>query len=247
MTYPKFKNKHLEEALFDPKDFLNYVKYHNKNLPKRYIIIYAEDILKYLKKKYRLKKINTAQFTKSYSYDNIGIIKIEGIGSPLAASVFEELIAMGGKFFINIGAAGGLQKEGIYLCKKALRDEGTSYHYIAKGKFEYPDKELTNKLSCFLKKHNIEFKEGVNWTIDAPYRETISEINKYKKQGYSTVEMEASALFAVAKFRRVKIASAFVVSDILGKKWEPKFFHMNTKKLKFQLIDAAIDCLRNIK
>lgn len=157
----------------------------------------------------------------------------------------EELIALGGKEFLNIGTAGGLKKEGIILCEKALRDEGTSYHYIPKGKFAYPDKSLTIRLEKLLKKINIPFMKGATWTIDAPYRETKAEIEKYSKQGIYTVEMEASALFSVAKYRNVKIASVFIVSDLLGKKWLPKFHRFNVKRAQNDLIDVAINFFRN--
>ena len=81
-----------------------------------------------------------------------------------------------------------------------------------------------------LKKKGLQFFRGVTWTIDAPYRETKAELQHYKKLGISTVEMEASAMFAVAKYRKVKIASAFVVSDILGTKWVPKFHKLDVKR-----------------
>lgn len=56
--------------------------------------------------------------------------------------------------------------------------------------------------------------------------------------------MEAAALFAVAKYRKVRIASVFVVSDLLGKKWLPKFHRFDIKKAQNLLIDAAVECLR---
>jgi uridine phosphorylase len=174
-------------------------------------------------------------------YKNIGLIRMNGIGSPHAVTVLEELIAMGAKEFINIGTAGGLHHRGIFVCNKALRDEGTSYHYIKEGKYSYPDKSLTDKFKIFLTKKGLDFFEGTTWTIDAPYRETKAEVKKYSKEGIFTVEMEASALFVVAKYRKVKIASAFVASDILKEKWEPEFHRFDVKKTENKLIDAAVE------
>ncbi|VVB78942.1 Purine nucleoside phosphorylase [uncultured archaeon] len=241
--YPKFKNKHLEEALFNPKDYINYKKY-SKNLPKKYILVYQKKILEDFKKKYNPKKIELYSLLTIYLYKDIGIVRMTGIGSPNAVTVMEELIALGGKTFLNIGAAGGLQNEGIFLCKSALRDEGTSYHYLPHGDFIYPDKNLTKKLGESLSKKGLKYSDGITWTIDAPYRETRAEINHYRKKGICTVEMEASALFAVARLRKVKIASAFVVSDLLVKEWEPKFHTINLKKTLNNLLDSAIDCLK---
>lgn len=176
------------------------------------------------------------------------MVHLNGIGSPHAATVMEELIALGGKKFINIGSAGGLKSFGTFLCEKSIRDEGTSHHYIPKGKFAYPSNSLTKRLEKSLLKNNISFQKGTSWTIDAPYRETIAEIKKYKEEGVSTVEMESSALFAVAEVRKVKVASAFVVSDVLGeKKWEPKFDTRQVNQSLYNLFDAALDCLLSKK
>lgn len=244
MSFPKFKNKHLEKALFEPQDFINYKKFSKRKLPKKYIITYQTSALNYFKRKYHPKKIEIYSLLTIYRYKDIGFIKMKGVGSPHSAGILEELIALGGKEFLNIGTAGGLQHEGIFLCNKALRDEGTSYHYIPHGDYSHPDKSLTKKLGKAIEKQGLEYYRGTTWTTDAPYRETKAEIQKYKKQGIATVEMEASALFTVAKYRKVKIASAFVVSDILGEKWEPKFHKLDMKRTLHKLIDAAVKCLR---
>ena len=241
MVYPHFKNKHLQEALIHPQDFVKAHKVKG-SLPKKYIITYQTSAKNYFLRKYKPKKKTIYSLLTIYRYKDVGFIKMTGVGAPNAAAVFEEMIALGGKEFLNIGTAGGLYREGVFLCEKALRDEGTSHHYLPYGKFEYPDKKLTEKLGKCLEKHRIPYFRGTTWTIDAPYRETKAEVERYSKQGISTVEMEASALFAVAKYRQVKIASAFVVSDVLGKKWESKFHRFDIKRTLNRLIDSAIDC-----
>lgn len=245
--YPKFKNKHLEKPLFNPNSKEN-VK--NRDYPNKYIIIYDKRSKAYLLRKYRPKKIETthSQLYEMYKYKNIGFIKINGIGSPQAVFVLEKLIhRFKGKHFINLGFAGGLETKGIVLCTKALRDEGTSYHYDKHQDYSYPDKGLTNRLENSLKRQGIDFIKGANWTIDAFYKETKAEISRFKKRGICTVDMEASALFTVAKCRKVKIASAFIVSDILGKRHKLVLYEKNTIIKLNQLLDAAIECLINIK
>ncbi|MBI2148402.1 nucleoside phosphorylase [Candidatus Woesearchaeota archaeon] len=247
MSYPNFQGKHLEQALFNPEDFVNwrnYLKKNYKNAPKKYIIIYYPKILNNFKRKYKTKKIKLYRLITIYQYKAVGVICMTGIGSAHATVVFEELIALGGKEFFNIGSAGGLKDFGVFLCDKAIRDEGTSYHYIAHEKFAYPDKELTERFEKILLKNNILFQKAASWTIDAPYRETKAEIQRYKKEGISTVEMEASALFTVAKIRKVKIASAFVVSDLLDNdKWNPQFDAKHVNKKINKLFDLALECL----
>jgi uridine phosphorylase len=244
MVFPKYKNKHLEEALFSARDYSNYKKMRKDITPKKMIICYQKSIEVYFKKKFKGKfeKIKINNSLDYYKTKDIGFIKMKGVGSPNAATIMEELIALGVKEFINLGTAGGLYSEGVFLCSKAVRDEGTSHHYIKDGIYIEPDKKLTDRLGNSLEKFEINYQRGITWTIDAPYRETKKEIEYYKKLGVRTVEMEASALFAVAKVRKVKIASIFAVSDVLGKKWDPKFHEIDLKKTLNKLVDASIDC-----
>ena len=246
MPFPKFKNKHLEEALFNPVDFVKYKKWDPKRFPKKVIILYPGSPFSYFKRKYRgqYRPVDFYSHHEILKLDNIGIIRLEGIGSPHAATFMEELIAGGAREFINMGTAGGLYSEGVFLCDKAIRDEGTSHHYLPDGKYSYPDKSLTEKLGKALEKAGIQYQTGTTWTIDAPYRETKAEIARYKKEGVRTVEMEAAALFAVAKVRSVKIASMFAVSDVLGEKWDPRFHTMNLKKTLNKMLDVAVECLK---
>ncbi len=246
MAYPQFKNKHLEKSLFSPEDFVTwqrYLKRHPKRKPKKYIIVYYPYLLDYFKRKYKPIKIKLYRLITIYRYKDIAAVLMTGIGAPHAATVLEELIGLGGREFINIGTAGGLHRFGVFLCQRAIRDEGTSHHYIAAGKYSYPDKTLTEKLGTCIRRKGIAFERGSTWTIDAPYRETVAEIRHYKRQNVKTVEMEASALFAVARVRKVKIASAFVVSDLLGDRWDPQFYAKHVKENLKKLVDAAVQCL----
>ena len=244
MVFPKFKNKHLEKALISPKNLHEYTGHTGARIPRNCIILYYDNFFRNLKRKYKPMKLKeTAVGAEFYKLGKIGIIKINGIGSPHAVTVLEEAIDLGGRNFINVGTAGGLDMEGIFLCSKALRDEGTSYHYLPHGHFSHPDIKLTERLGKFMEEMGIKYKKAPTWTIDAPDRETVAEVNKYKKMGIATVEMEASALFAVANLRKVKIASAFVVSDILGKEWNPKFNHIDTKRGLEMIFKAAVKCL----
>ncbi len=243
MSFPQFKDKHLEKALFDPEDFVRY-KNHVEKFPKKYVFIYSAKALNYFRRKYHPKKVKYSSKTNIYQHGNIGLVMMSGVGSPHASMVMEELIAVGGTTFLNIGMAGGLREQGIFLCTGALRDEGTSHHYLAHDKFIYPDKGLTKKLGVNINGLGLSFLTGLTWTIDAPYRETRAEIEHYSGKGISTVEMEASALFAVARYRKVKIAAAFIVSDILKEKWEPRFNKRDVRRNLNLLVDAGVNCLK---
>jgi uridine phosphorylase len=246
MPYPNFKNKHSEKALFSPKDFVTWKENYPEgppNKPRKYVLTYYPYVINYFRRKYRPVKYEQNWTITILQHDDIAVVQLTGIGAPNAVVVLEELIALGGEQFINVGAAGGLNDFGVFLCDRAIRDEGTSHHYIPRGKYSYPDKGLTGKLGKSMKKLGFEFERGTTWTIDAPYRETKTEIRHYKGQGVKTVDMEASALFSVASVRKVKMAAAFVVSDILGEdKWDPQFEARHVRQKLKILLDAAIDC-----
>jgi uridine phosphorylase len=246
MVFPKFKNKFLEEALFSPEEFGMYKKWSKDKFPKKMIFCYQRSLLSYFKRKYKGKyeKIKISKSQEILKLGEIGFMKMNGIGAPHAATLMEELIAHGTREIINLGTAGGLSEPGVFLCNKAVRDEGTSHHYLPDSIYSYPDENLTKRLAKSLEELGINYKINPTWTIDAPYRETKREIFHYKKMGIKTVEMEAAALFAVAKIRKVKIASLFAVSDVLGEKWDPLFHKMDLKRILNRLVDASINCFK---
>jgi uridine phosphorylase len=247
MGFPNFRNKHREVALFSAENYVRWAKNIAKNRsakPEKFILIYYPYLLNYFKRKYGSNTINVNRLIRIHQYKNIGVVLLTGIGSPHAVVVLEEIIALGGKEFLNIGSCGGLNGFGVFLLGKAIRDEGTSHHYAKYGKYSYPNKELTDSLGESLSDSGLVFKTGTSWTIDAPYRETKAEIKHYRREGVDTVEMEASALFAVARARKVKLASAVVVSDVLGdKQWDPQFDSKHFKTKLKRLLDSAVDCL----
>lgn len=232
MSFPNFKDKYLQEASFHPDHYVKYKRWQKNKIPKKIILSYQDIAEEHFINKYHPEKCPLYRLLTIYTFRNIGFVKMTGIGAPNAVTVFEELIALGGREFLNIGTAGGLHREGIFLCEKALRDEGTSHHYLPKRKFSFPDSELTKRLESILKERKIKYNKGATWTIDAPYRETKAEIEKYSRNGISTVEMEAAALFAVAKYRKVKIAALFVVSDVLEKSGNLSFISLMSEKHK---------------
>lgn len=247
MTYPNLKNKHLEQAIIRADHSGEGKKKYFGKIPNKCIILYQDPPFNYLKKKFKGKyqklDVNFSWGFKGIYYTkNFVFCMMSGIGAPHATLMFEELIALGINEFINIGIAGGLRKFGIFLCDKAIRDEGTSQHYILHEKYSYPNKLLTEKLEKVMKKYNVTFERATNWTIDAPLMETKKEVEIYKKEGVATVEMEISALFVVAQLRKVKIAAAFVVSDVLNDDWKDMNQENFVKKDLVKVTECAIDC-----
>jgi uridine phosphorylase len=125
------------------------------------------------------------------------------------------------------------------LCERAIRDEGVSHHYLPPDKYVHPSPELSAELGAALGAL-ADFRRGSTWTIDAPYRETVEELRRYRSEGVLTVEMEAAALAAVAQYRSVEFAAAFTVSDSLADLvWDPQFHHPETVRGLDRLYEAA--------
>jgi uridine phosphorylase len=168
-----------------------------------------------------------------YKDSRILVLKVPGFGAPTAVMTLEELIAFGIKKFVNLGTAGGLQQSmdigDIVICESAIRDEGASHHYLPDEKYAYSCPELTERLCTAFERKGIQYGKGTSWTTDAPYRETIEELRQYRADGVATVEMEASALFAVGTYRGVSVSSVFVISDILSEEDWNQGYHSEEK------------------
>ena len=104
----------------------------------------------------------------------------------------------------------------IVVCDRAIRDEGTSHHYLPPDTYAHASSAATARLVDALQATGTPHSVGTSWTIDAPYRETIAEVRHYQAEGVLAVEMEAAALFAVAAYRGVEMGSLLTISDTLG-------------------------------
>jgi uridine phosphorylase len=142
-----------------------------------------------------------------------------GVGAPLAAGYLEELIAMGVTRFVACGGCGVLEPEIVLghpvVLTSAVRDEGTSYHYLPPGREVASSPALTTALASVLERHGLPFRFGKAWTTDAPYRETPARRALRMAEGCSVVEMEASAFFAVAQFRGVEFGQVVYGGDLV--------------------------------
>jgi uridine phosphorylase len=148
-----------------------------------------------------------------------------GVGAPLASGLLEEVIAMGCRAFVACGGAGVLRKDlavgHLIVVDSAVRDEGTSHHYLAPGRHITFDEAASTTLKQTLTDHGIPFVAGRTWTTDAPYRETPGRISTRRQEGCIAVEMEAAALAAVARFRQVPLAQVvYGGDDLSGETWD---------------------------
>jgi uridine phosphorylase len=150
------------------------------------------------------------------------------LGAPCAAMALEELIAFGVQEAICWGYCGSLQDDigvgHVVLPSSAIREEGTSYHYLPEVAEATPDQLVQQRLSVSLAREGLGCHQGPIWTTDAPYRETREKVCRYRNAGILAVDMEMAALFAVARVRGISLGAALLVSDrVSDEGWTPGF------------------------
>ena len=142
------------------------------------------------------------------------------VGASFAVLVAEELFASGCQLLISITSAGQIisldHPPYVVLIEKALRDEGTSYHYLPPSAYSYLHPELGKTISSVWDNTHVPLYIGASWTTDAPFRETEEMIALCRKQGILAVEMEAAALYALAEVKQYKIICFAHVTNQMG-------------------------------
>src|SRR4051794_31170876 len=124
------------------------------------------------------------------------------VGAPFAVLVAEELFASGCELLISVTSSGSVTSdtaEGFVLIERAVRDEGTSYHYLPPDHEARLDAALAQRLSGAFDTLAMPVSPGATWTTDAPFRETQSALDRHARHGIVAVEMEAAALYAFAQ------------------------------------------------
>jgi len=128
------------------------------------------------------------------------------VGAPFAVLVAEQLFASGCGLLIGMTSAGRLARlrppPYFVLIERALRDEGTSYHYLPAAEFSAADAKLLEAMAGAFAELRVPVERGATWTTDAPFRETQETIDAMTARGLLAVEMEAAALYAFAAARR---------------------------------------------
>ncbi|MFX0174145.1 MAG: nucleoside phosphorylase [Candidatus Hodarchaeota archaeon] len=156
---------------------------------------------------------------------NDEVLYFQGLmGAPVAAIFIERLIALGIQEIIFLGLAGGIQDVSVgdrVLVTEALRFEGTSFHYLPANIQCFPSKELTNDLEQFCMNKELSFTKGKVCSTDARFRETFDLVRYLCKRKVLAIEMEVSAVFAIAIFRQVQASAIVIISDELkDEKWD---------------------------
>jgi len=161
--------------------------------------------------------------TKLYRWQSTrGEVGVIGgtVGAPFAVLMAEELFASGCEAFVTISSAGLVASDVpppfFVLVESALRDEGTSYHYLRVAPFAEADPALMEAVARALSGRSAPLLRGASWTTDAPFRETQSLIDARRSEGILAVEMEAAALLAMARALAKPVACLAHVTNAMA-------------------------------
>lgn len=149
------------------------------------------------------------------------------LGAPACVGSFEDVIPMGAKRIILLGNCGVLDEAiedcAIIIPTRAIRDEGTSYHYAPPSDFIDVNAKYVDLFRTVLEEHGYPYVTGTTWTTDAFYRETRSKIAARKQMGAICVEMECAAMQALCNFRGVAFFQFLYAGDNLDHThWDPR-------------------------
>lgn len=142
------------------------------------------------------------------------------VGAPFAVLVAEQLFASGCRLLVSLTSAGQIVPVAappyFILIDRALRDEGTSYHYAPAAEFAEADPDLIAIAGRALRDAGLQAFVGASWTTDAPFRETAAAIEWARSKGALAVEMEAAALYAFARAAGAAVLCLAHVTNTMG-------------------------------
>ena len=195
-------------------------------LPKKCVFAFlGEYITKYASKTETVKVSEFLSMTKRYP---IYVTKYKGeeitlceapVGSAASSQILDWLIGYGVRETISTGSCGALEHfpESMFLIpSKALRDEGTSYHYAPPSRFMEISERARKAIEETLLEHGMKYQEVMTWSTDGFFRETKEKVAYRKSEGCSVVEMECSALAAVSAFRGATWGMILYTADSLA-------------------------------
>lgn len=198
----------------------------NLNLPKKCVFAFLGNYIdEYASKSGAYQVSHFVSATKHYpiyitKYMGEEIVLCQApVGAAPAAQILDWLIGYGVRDIISAGSCGGLEKfpESTFLVpSKALRDEGTSYHYAPPSRFIEVSEIARKAIKETILEHGMKYQEVITWSTDGFYRETKEKVAYRKSEGCSVVEMECSALAACATFRGATWGMILYTADSLA-------------------------------
>ena len=250
-AYPILEHDPASGAVIEPARLIKSI-----GAPEHCVVCFFQEVVSKLARQKRLTRISTRK--SEIGAHPVYQMEVEGrrlavfhpgVGAPLAAGLLEEVIPLGCRYFIACGGAGVLDRDiavgHIVVPVSAVRDEGTSYHYLPPAREVAASPAGVAAIERTLRVRGVPYALGKTWTTDAIFRETPAKVLLRKAEGCLTVEMEAAAFFAVAQFRGVAFAQMlYGGDDVSGADWDTRGWskRMSVRERLFWL--AAEACLQ---
>lgn len=260
MTIPQLPDKLGEPSIIAPRHFAEHNAEHGLGEARgsldAIILVYHRGFAEEMARHHRARHV--PQFVGDHwllhEFDErVAIVAGFGIGAPAATFVAESAIGEGARLVMSVGTCGAIDASlpigSMVVPDGAIRDEGTSYHYVRADQPARADEKLTTALAAAVDDHasgEVPVTRHVDvWTTDAPFRETALELRHWRERNVAAVEMEQSALMVLGAVHEIQVAAALVVSDVLSEHdWTPSFHAEPTWRGLRIGFDAALDVLR---
>ena len=226
---PLFEREYDEPGIINAKDIVSV-----ENAPRRCVITFFGEVAERIRLEYGAEEIyrirsEMGEFPLlAFEHNGVPVAMIHcGVGAPLAAGILEEVIAAGCTAFVACGGAGVVDRtvnaNRVLVPTAAVRDEGVSYHYLPPAREVEPTAVALEAVRKTVRAYSVDSLEGKTWTTDAIFRETPGIIRRRREEGCISVEMEAAALFAVARYRGIECAQLlYAGDDVAGELWDPR-------------------------
>jgi nucleoside phosphorylase len=254
MPYPQTPDKWRDQSLSGPDDFIGWAVrsgFDPGPAPTAVVFTYDPMLTAHLRSQpERFSDApnlagNGTSFATGPDHARVWV-SCTGVGPSPCTMELENLHYLGCRQFLSIGIAGGINPSlsagDLVLLTSALRDDGLSQHYLPDARYATPSESLTKRLRDALTGHGETLVEGATWTQPTPNRTTAREFETYRDEGILTCEMEAAALFAIGEALDVDVASAVVVSDLVGPE-KTEVQYLTALPVLLRLLDHVLEML----
>lgn len=247
--YPILEFDNETQAMIEPRKLIRTI-----DIPRCAVACFFQDVIATLVQEHKARVIRNLQseigvhpvYEIAFKGQRLAVFQ-PGVGAPLAAALMEEVIALGVDTIVACGGAGVLVSEiavgHVVIPSAAVRDEGTSYHYLPPSREVTADPEAIAAIEQVLQAHHVPYITAKTWTTDAVYRETPAKVQLRKAEGCKVVEMETAAFLAVAQFRGVRFGQLLYGGDDLGsEEWDDRDWqsHSGRETLFWLAAEAAL-------
>jgi uridine phosphorylase len=250
--YPILEFDPEREAIIEPSQIVEPLD----DMPEHFVLCFFQNVIDQLVQEGLAREIRstpTEQGPRRFYALDCGLerpvaLMHPGIGAAIAAASLEVAVALGGRKFVACGGAGVLDRSiavgHLVVPTAAVRDEGTSYHYMPASREVTPAPEAVRAIETVLQRRKVDYLLAKTWTTDAIFRETRAVTVLRRAEGCLTVEMEAAAFFAVAQFRGVPLGQILYGGDNLdAEQWDRRDW-MDRASVREQLVFLAAEaCL----